>query len=433
MAHLLMIESWMLSSGILLPKIIRRMGHTYTFLCGDSGRYASFVGGKAHPAMALAQQTVTCDTNSLDRILETLDTLQKEISFDGVITSCDYYLVTVAQIAEYLGLPSVSAIATKIANNKAMMREALQRAGLHSPKFARVDNLAGAREAADSLGYPLIIKPTDLCGSLLVQKVATPDELETAFTALHQYELNARDQKRENAVLLEEFLDGLEFSVESFTCRGRTGFFGITDKSLFGESCFVESGHMFPAVLEAEAEEALYQCVRNALIAVGYDHGLAHTEVKLTSRGPRIVEINTRAGGNWISELIRHVRGVNPLEYAVRLALGEELDTKIQTAGGSKSAAIQFLIPERAGTIKAVHGWAAAQNHPDVIEALLHPHVSGKAVEVARDNDAYLGYIMCRDQHGYQARVRAETLVADLYVEIEGPLEQAPAPIAEHA
>lgn len=431
MARLLMIESWILSSGILLPQIIRRLGHSYTLLCRDPQHYANFLTDKPHPAAALADQVIVVETNNLDKLLDMAVNLHAQQPFAGVITCCDYYLTAAATIAEKLGLPSASPASLKIANNKAMMREAMARAGLEGPKFARTTQLSEALEQAAAIGYPLIVKPTDLCGSLFVTCVTNDTELENAFLAIQRCQTNARQQSRDEGVLLEEFLVGEEFSVESFSCQGETGFFGITDKSLCGAPFFVESGHMFPAAIDREQEHALYQCVGDALIAVGYDHGLAHTEVKLTPKGPRVVEINTRAGGNWISELIRHVCGTNPLEYAVRLALGEKLTNPLATTGDAQSAAIQFLIPERQGTLKAVHGWQAVQQHQKVVDSLLHPQIAGKSVSAARDNDAYLGYVICRDCHGLQARVIAENLIADVYLEYHDPQENRSAALAQ--
>lgn len=417
MAHLLMIESWILSSGIYLPKIIRELGHSYTLLCRDQQQYAHFIHGKPHPAAALADHIVTVDTNNYDRLLSCATKLHQKTPFAGVITCCDYYLAATAKLAEALGLASVSPIAIKVANNKAMMREAMARASLAGPKWATVSTLDEALDKANTIGFPLVIKPTDLCGSLLVQRVHNHHELEAAFLAITSSHTNARQQTREAKVLLEEYLIGEEFSVESYSCRGDTGFFGITDKRLAGASGVVEAGHLFPAHLNEESEQAIYQCAKNALIAVGYDHGLAHTEIKLTPKGPRVIEINTRAGGNWISELIRHVKGVNPLEYAVRLALGETLPKTLKSQGSAHSAAIEFLLPTRAGTIHAVHGWQAVSEHPKIVDTLLHPNIVGKSVTAAKDNDAYLGFALSIASKGEDARQILTQALSDVVIE----------------
>ncbi|MGO4779264.1 acetyl-CoA carboxylase biotin carboxylase subunit family protein, partial [Lysobacter sp. 2RAB21] len=150
------------------------------------------------------------------------------------------------------------------------------------------------------------------------------EELCTAFDALEQFPRNFREQERVPLLLLEEYMRGEEVSVEACTYRGRTTIIGITDKSLTGFPYFIEDGHMFPAKLDAGIAAQIETLVRGALDAVGHDHGISHTEVKLTADGPRIVEINPRPGGNYIAELIQRVTGIDLLDAQIELALGRE-------------------------------------------------------------------------------------------------------------
>ncbi len=96
-------------------------------------------------------------------------------------------------------------------------------------------------------------------------------------------------------MLLEELLDGPEVSVETVSHAGVVQVVGVTDKSIGGAPAFIETGHMFPAALPAaEAEDAVRTALA-ALKALGLTEGVvAHTEIKLTSAGPRVVEVNPR-------------------------------------------------------------------------------------------------------------------------------------------
>lgn len=414
MAHLLMIESWMLSSGMLLPQAIEALGHRYTLLCSEPERYRQFaLTGGAHPVVALAEGVEACDTDCDQALWAAACRIYSSDPVEGVITSCDYYLRQVAWLAEQMGLPGASSAAITVANNKRMMRETMHRAGLAGPKFAVAQCLDEVIIAGRRMGYPLIVKPTDLCGSLLVRRVNDERELLSAAGAIFDCSNNVRGQPRETLILLEEELSGPEYSVETATIAGRTHFLGITDKSVCGAPYFVESGHMFPAQLSSEMQKAIFGCAHDALIAVGYDHGIAHTEIKWTEHGPRIVEINTRIGGNWISELMRYVLGVNPLEMAVQLALGENIQPPAPTTFPG-SAAIMFLTAARAGVLEGIDGWERARTHPSVVNALLRPALSGRHVAPPTSNDDYLGYLMCVDEQGARARSLAESLLGEV-------------------
>lgn len=414
MAHLLMIESWLLSNGSLLPQAIKQSGHNYTFVCRDLNRYLNFpLSNGEHPAVALADHVAICDTNDIDILLQTAETLYKETPFQGVLTSCDCYLLQVAKIAEYLSLPGVSSASVKIANNKSMMREAMRRAGLPGPQFGLAQNVDEVHTVAADIGYPLIIKPSDLYGSLLVRQVENGQELERAFLEISAYNINARGQTCNSPVLLESILSGTEYSVESLTIAGQTHIIGITDKQLCGQPYFIESGHMFPAKMDDDTQSQVTELVSSALIAVGYDHGVAHTEIKLTTAGPRVIEINTRAAGNWINELIKRVNGISLMDCVIRLALGEDIDLATNSQGIS-SAAIRFILAEREGELRSIDGWEAIQQHPQRVDGLLRPDLNGRHVRRPENNDDYLGFIMCVDETGMAAADIAENLVSGL-------------------
>ncbi|MBI0385258.1 carboxylate--amine ligase, partial [Streptomyces albiflaviniger] len=105
MAHLLVVESWVGSMSRLLPRAIREGGHEFTFLTRDLHHYLrSAPEGTAHPLLG-ARNVITADTNDTEALLPEVERLHSVFGFDGAITSCDYYLPTVARIAGHLGLP----------------------------------------------------------------------------------------------------------------------------------------------------------------------------------------------------------------------------------------------------------------------------------------------------------------------------------------
>ncbi|WP_050777813.1 ATP-grasp domain-containing protein [Micromonospora sp. ATCC 39149] len=202
-------------------------------------------------------------------------------------------------------------------------------------------------------------------------------------------------------------------SVETVTRDGVTTVVGVTDKSLAGAPSFVESGHMFPADLPAADARAAADTAVAALGAVGLTHGVAHTELRLTPAGPRVVEVNPRPAGNQITELVRRVTGVDlPMAYA-RLALGERPDTTpVDT--GVRSAAIAFLLPPRAGTVDAITGTDRLAGDPCVVDWAVKP--AGHHAGEANSNNTYLGHVMTVDTEGPGARARAEELIGALDV-----------------
>ncbi|MCF1595314.1 ATP-grasp domain-containing protein [Streptomyces muensis] len=411
MAHLLVVESWVGSMSRLLPRAIREGGHEFTFLTRDLHHYLrSAPEGAAHPLLG-ARNVITTETNDLDALLPEVARLHSVLGFDGVITSCDYYLPTVARIAGHLGLPGPGPEAVENACRKDATRRVLADAGLPGPRFAVHEEWADLARAAKEIGYPLVAKPVDLCAGMFVRRVDDETQLADLVRDLADFPVNARGQRRTPAVLLEELLDGPEVSVETVSYAGAVHMVGVTDKSIGGAPAFIETGHMFPAALPLADLDAAEQTALGALKALGLTDGVvAHTEIKLTSAGPRVVEVNPRPAGNRITELVRHVTGIDLAAAFVDVALGRRPDLG-RTDTGLRSAAVGFLVPDRAGTLEALDAGRLA-DEPGVLEVQLAE--PGKAVKAAGSNNEYLGHVMAGDPDGPGARERVEGLLAGL-------------------
>ncbi|MEU0084531.1 ATP-grasp domain-containing protein [Streptomyces sp. NPDC006274] len=412
MAHLLMVESWVGSMSRLLPRAVREAGHEFTFLTRDLHHYLrSAPEGAAHPLLA-ARHVLTTETNDTDTMLSFVERAHEALRFDGVITSCDYYLRTAARVAGRLELPGPTPESVENACRKDATRRVLAEAGLPGPRFAVCAEWAGAAAAARDIGYPLVLKPVDLCAGMFVRRVDDEAALAHAYRALAAFPVNARGQRRDPVVLLEELLDGPEVSVETVSYGGAVHVVGVTDKSVGGAPAFIETGHMFPAALDPADTQAVEETARRALKALGLDGVVAHTEIKLTTDGPRLVEVNPRPAGNRITELIRHVTGIDLAAACVDVALGREPDLR-RHATGLTSAAIGFLVPDQDGVLEAVDGADTVHAADGLLELQLAD--PGKAVRAAGSNNEYLGHVMAGDAHGAGARDRVEALLARLH------------------
>lgn len=413
MAHFLMIEGWVSDSGNLILPLLEEQGHTYTFATRNPGHYKTENGSGLHRILQNASEIIETDTNDISELIQKVKTLQ----FDGVITVCDYYFEAARSVADVLELPCPVPENLAEIRQKHLMRKALDRAGIPNAGFRTAETWEEVLKAAGELGYPLIIKPVDLGSGAFVRLARCEEDLQSAFQAQLQFSFNFRGQKRNTVVLLEEQLKGEEVSVEAVADNGKITIIGVTDKSLTGNPYFIETGHMFPAVLGSGEYEIITEYVKKALTATGFRNGVAHTEVKLTEEGPRIVEINPRTPGNYIVELIDRVKGINLLNLFLELALGR----KLKLAGretGIASAAVAFLVPPRGGTIAEVRGTEALQGNPNLIRCSI-PRWEGRRIEPPVDNACYLGHILAQDCKGPGARRHAEQAMKQIEIRFQ--------------
>lgn len=411
MAHLLMIESWVGAMSSLLPRAIHESGHRFTFLTRDLHHYLRAAPSHPHPLLA-ADNVLTTETNDLPALLSYVERVHEVLSFDGVISSCDYYLSTVAAVAAHLNLPGPDPQAVERAYRKDLTRTTTRDAGVPGPRFSLTQDWPATAKAAAELGYPLVVKPVDLCAGMHVRAVRDEAALREAFLALEAFPVNARGQERVPTVLLEELLVGPEVSVETVTVDGITHVVGVTDKSLAGHPWFVESGHMFPADLDKVDRAAAIDTAVAAIEALGLDAAVAHTEVKLTADGPRLIEVNPRPAGNRITELVRRVTGIDLPAVFTQLAVGHQPDLRARETG-VRSAAVSFLLPPHAGVLAGIDGVDALAANPDVVDWALKP--AGHRAGEPTSNNSYLGHVMVTSPDA-DARTRADRVVGALEV-----------------
>ncbi|MCR4830756.1 MAG: ATP-grasp domain-containing protein [Pseudobutyrivibrio sp.] len=413
MSHLLMIESWVGASGNLLPPLLKEKGHTYTFLTRKPTHYQNSMSTEKHPVFRYAKEIIRVETNDVNAILDAV----KGMHFDGVITVCDYYIEIAVEVAKALNIPCPFSKRVKNVREKHLLRKAIDEAGLPNIKYSLSKNWDELLKAANSIGYPCVLKPVDLASSAFVRLISGEDDLKDAYDKLKAFPLNFRDQQRDETLLLEEFMDGIEVSVETVSYKGKTTVIGITDKSVTGEPYFIENGHMFPADLPEEKEKEITNYVTSVLEAVGYENGIGHTEVKLTKNGPRIVEINPRTAGNYIVELIEKVKGINLLEVFVELSLGNEPDLTFKNTN-VKSAAIMLYVPKQGGKIVDLKGEEEIKNDENIVRYKIENCI-GEEIEKPIDNACYLAHVVAVDTNARGARNLATSALSKLEIRFE--------------
>lgn len=224
--------------------------------------------------------------------------------------------VPVSECAATLGrsLNPPSAVAT--INDKTLLRALLHREGLSPVRTRAFDSPEAAVAGLAGFPLPAVAKPARLDGSRGVRLILAPADIECwAATVTGDYGYTG-------PVLVEEFLIGPEMSVETLSVDGTHTVVGVTQKEA-GPPTFVERGHVFPAALPAPLYRAVADLTVALLTAAGYRFGPCHTEIILTRSGPRIVESQTRFGGDRITRLIEVATGFD-MEAALFAALAGE-------------------------------------------------------------------------------------------------------------
>jgi cysteine synthase A len=358
------IESGRGSFGMKPLRNAKALGCRTLLVCRDASLYRR-TAADVSVFDEVVDEVLVADTAVPSSCVETVVSAAADADPAGVFSSIDYFVPTVARIADRLRLPGLSVDAAHGARDKRLTLERCRGAGVPVPASRYVDDPSELGAVGASLGWPLVLKPVSEAASIGVR--LCNDELEAAahLSTLMASDTDMRGQRRPLGALAEEYLAGIEVSVESFDDgSGKRVTVGVTDKGSTGHPHFIENGETFPSLLPAHVAADCVKVAHAALDALGFDFGPSHVEVCITDRGPVLIEVNARMAGAAIGDLIELATGVDLQLQTMRLHAGLPVSLDPKRAGG---AASRYLVPHGAGAYRGIDGLDALVRRPGFI------------------------------------------------------------------
>ena len=406
MSVIAFVESNTTGTGELFVRAALRRGLRPYFLTADRQRYAFL--------RELPVVTVAIDTSNVDKLVEFLAAVP---DLAAVFSSSEFYIGAASEAAERLGLHTANTEAIKTCRDKARLAEVLQAHGVDVPRSVDLPLLDLAKADLERLRYPVVVKPRTGSGSVDVM----------LNTNVADVVAQCERMRREGQVwaLMQEYVTGEEFSVETLTLGGRTRVLAIVRKHLGAEPFFVEIGHSFPSGLTAAQRARVEACVQAALDAVGFTFGPAHTELRMRGERVTIIEINPRLAGGMIPALLHEVLDFDVIDHVLSMWLGS---AGLPEVSPRRFGAIRFAMPHRAGQLAAVPELpAAVAALPELrlVKVLRQP---GDHVEPARDFRDRVAVVVCAGDHQVEVERTAQVAAASFSIELSEPASARPAP-----
>ncbi len=352
-----------------------------------------------------ADEYFNVSTIDIDGVVE----VAKHFKPDGIMTlATDMPMRAVAAACRELGLPGISPDTALKATDKAEMIKAFEAHGVEHPWYYVVSDRSAFDSIVQRASYPCIMKPTDNAGSRGVVLCHDKSEL------IKGYEY-ASHESRGGAVIIEEYLQGPEFSVEVMVVDGVPHVLQITDKITTGAPHFVEMGHTQPTSQPQEAKEKIKDLACKAVKAVGINVGPAHVEMILTDKGPKMVELGARMGGDCITtHLVPLSTGIDMVAATIRLACGEEANI---VPKWNKGAAIRYF-ETPVGVLKSFEDVEKARTIPGVVE-ISFVHDIGETVGKIGSSIDRIGFVIAQGENAENAASICEQVKKTINIEVE--------------
>lgn len=260
----------------------------------------------------------------------------KKYNVNGLICAAtDKPLVMMARVAKALNLPFYSLDTAVWSTDKLLMKERFQQGGVPCAKGVIISSFEDFKR--EKWNFPLIIKPRDSSGSRGViyckDETAVKDAIQEALQYSHK-----------GNVLVEEFIDGPEYSIESLHYKGKTHVLQFTQKQTTSFPYNVELGHIQPADLTDKQKEEIGEIINKIAAIFKFDNCASHTELKICNGKIVVIETSPRLGGDFItSKLVPLSTGINMEKLLIKIAVGEEVREDDFVPGIKRCSAIRFF------------------------------------------------------------------------------------------
>lgn len=267
-------------------------------------------------------------------------------NINGVITAAtDYGVLSTAYVAKQLNLPGLDYDVAKTIKNKYMVRRTLLENNVDDvDQYFEISNINELNEICSTMRFPVMVKPCDGSGSKGAKRVDSTLELKEACEEAIKSSLIGK-------ALIEDFIEGKEYGIESFVYNGEVHVLGVMGKYMTTPPIYAELGHCIPSQLDIEGK--VKEVVIKAIKALGINFGAVNMDVLVTKDNRVcIVDVGARMGGNLIgSHIIPIGTGINYMEMLIRAAAGDSIEMKVESLGAN---VVTRLLALKQGKVKSL-------------------------------------------------------------------------------
>lgn len=389
-----------LAAGLLQIDVIEK--------AKSMGYYVLAVDGNPKaPGFNVADKAICADIVNEETMLK----IARDEHVDGVIHPCsEVSMAVMGRINDELGLSGISREQAICATNKHLMRKAFEKGNAPSPKSILAQDAEDAwSRLQNEFDTDAILKPSRNSGSRGIAKVSRNMDKGDFIRAYDE----ALSESRDHSVLIEQFIEGPEFSIEMIVWQGDIHVLTVTDKKTTGAPHFVELGHNQPSCFSATDVETLKAAAVAGVRALGVNNCACHAEAKLMNGKAYLMEVGARLGGDFISTELTHLStGIDMVAAAIDVALGVEPDLSAKEE--PKGVCIRYFCP-KPGKLVSISN-TEVLNNPHVYLWEIYPK-EGDVIPAVTSSLCRSGHVIVTEKTPQKAIELAERLIESVKFE----------------
>lgn len=389
-----------LAAGLLQIDVIEK--------AKSMGYYVLAVDGNPKaPGFNVADKAICADIVNEETMLK----IARDEHVDGVIHPCsEVSMAVMGRINDELGLSGISREQAICATNKHLMRKAFEKGNAPSPKSILAQDAEDAwSRLQNEFDTDAILKPSRNSGSRGIAKVSRNMDKGDFIRAYDE----SLSESRDHSVLIEQFIEGPEFSIEMIVWQGEIHVLTVTDKKTTGAPHFVELGHNQPSCFSATDVETLKAAAVAGMRALGVNNCACHAEAKLMNGKAYLMEVGARLGGDFISTELTHLStGIDMVAAAIDVALGVEPDLSAKEE--PKGVCIRYFCPKPGKLVSILH--TEVLNNPHVYLWEIYPK-EGDVIPAVTSSLCRSGHVIVTEKTPQKAIELAERLIESVKFE----------------
>jgi len=367
-------------------------------------------GSKDAPGLKIGDIGICTDIRNKEKILE----IAREHNIKGIFCHAVEIPEVVAFVAKELNLPGLNLEAAENATKKDKRIEILAKNGVKVAKHFPIYDRKKLIEVSKKLGFPLILKPTDNAGSRGVRLVSDHNDLINAYEEAIKFSFG-------KGILIEEVLKGQQISTESIIYDGKIFNFAFADRN-YSESdffypYFIENGINFPSSCSSKLEKEVWQLVEKTIKILGINFGSAKGDIIIHDEKPYIIEMAARSSGGWFGAgSIPIATGVNPMNFLLKISMGQEPDFNTLKPNKKLACAQRYWIPKNNFRIKSVEGLDKVHNLPGVKFFNSWFPSEGTMLKKATNHSERYAQVICTAETRLEAIKRADYAINSIQI-----------------
>lgn len=366
------------------------------------------------PGIRLADHSIYASTYDPDETLLGVNNFLKNgKKIDGVLALGSDVPTTVAHIANTLNIQGISLDSARLFSNKIEMKQKFLDNKINTPWFKKLLSVTELRRVLQNTNKYYVIKPADSRGARGVLRINSSSDINWAFAF-------AKSQSRTGQVIIEEYLEGPQFSTESIVIGGKSFTIGFSDRNYEFIDKFaphiIENGGHLPSSITFETKMSICNLIDRAARALGVSEGTVKGDVVLHNDTPYIIELTGRlSGGYFCTHEIPLNTGVNFVKLAIKQALRLDLSREDLTPIINRGVAQRYFFPIP-GTVTSITIPSWIKSDPEV--SLLDMRISvGDVIHPTTNHTSRAGTVITFSDSREQAIYKAEKIVNEISIE----------------